>query len=170
MGNLNKNSGFKTPENYFEDFTGAFMQKLDEKETTLPKQDGFIVPEDYFENLNEKIVGQIKMDTTKVIELHPFRKFYYAAASIAAIALVLLGLNNYAADEVSFEQLAQSDIEAYFESNDFDLSSYEIAEVLPVDDLEVSDILESRLSEENVIEYLNDNIDTIEELNLYNDE
>ena len=58
------------------------------------------------------------------------------------------------------------EIEDYFESNDLGLSTYEIAEVIPVDDLEISDIIDNLLEDENIIDYLDDSIENFEELNL----
>lgn len=170
MNKSDKNSGFKTPEGYFEGLTDKLMGKLSEEDSVLPKKDGFTVPEDYFETLNEKIRAKVNKKEPKVVQLNPYRKYYFAAASIAAVALVVFGLNWNASGEATFEDLANSDIESYFENNELGLSSYEIAEVIPVDELEISDILENQLNEDNVFEYLNDNIDDFEELNLDNDE
>ena len=170
MNKSNKNNGFKTPEDYFEGLTDRLLEKLSEEDSILPKEDGFAVPEGYFDTLNEKLADKIQQEDTKVVQLNPYRKYYFAAASIAAVALVIFGLNMRQSEEATFEDLASSDIEDYFESNELELSSYEIAEVLPVDELEINDILENQLNEDNVIEYLNDNIDDFEELNLDSDE
>ncbi len=170
MNKSNKNSGFKTPEDYFEGLTDRLLEKLSEEDSVLPKEDGFAVPEAYFDTLNEKLADKIQQEDTKVVQLNPYRKYYFAAASIAAVALIIFGLNMGQSEETTFEDLASSDIEDYFESNELELSSYEIAEVLPVDELEINDILENQLNEDNVIEYLNDNIDDFEELNLDSDE
>ena len=56
--------------------------------------------------------------------------------------------------------------ENYFDENDVDLSSFEIAEVIPVDELEINDIINNHLNDENVVDYLNNSIDDFEELNL----
>ena len=165
MEDLNKNNPFKTPESYFENFTDGLMDKLNEEKFNLPKDDGFLVPEDYFDELHKNIQGKLS-EETKVVQLHPYRKYYLAAASIAAIAVIFLGFNWNNTGEITFEDLANTDIENYFESNDLGLTTYEIAEVLPIDELEINDILENQFDEENVIDYLNDNVDDIEDLNL----
>jgi hypothetical protein len=165
MEDLNKNNPFKTPEGYFENFTDGLMDKLNEEKFNLPKVDGFVVPDDYFDDLHKIIQGKLS-EETKVVQLHPYRKYYLAAASIAAIAVIFLGFNWNNTGEITFEDLANIDIENYFESNDLGLTTYEIAEVLPIDELEINDILENQFDEENVIDYLNDNVDDIEDLNL----
>ncbi|MGI9551473.1 MAG: hypothetical protein ACR2MT_09755 [Aurantibacter sp.] len=175
MNKSGKNNGFKTPEGYFEGLKDKLMGKLSDEDSVSPnpdshRGDGFVVPQDYFETLNEKIKAKVDKKEAKVVQLNPYRKYYFAAASIAAVALVIFGLNWNTSDETTFADLANSDIETYFENNELGLSSYEIAEVIPVDELEINDILENQLDEDNVFEYLNDNIDDFEELNLDNDE
>ena len=58
----------------------------------------------------------------------------------------------------------------FFEINDFDLSAYEIAEVIPLDELEINDILTNRFEEEHVLDYLNENIEDFETFNLEDNE
>jgi len=166
MEELNKKNPFKTPESYFENFSDGLLDKLSEEKLDLPKEDGFTIPENYFDALHENIQKKLNTEETKVVQLHPYRKYYAVAASIAAIVIVFLGFNWSTPEEVTFDDLASADIESYFESNELGLTTYEIAEVLPVDELEINDILENQFEEENVIEYLNENIDDIEDLNL----
>jgi len=161
-----KNNPFKAPQGYFEDFNARLMGKLSEERANLPKEDGFGVPDGYFETLGGKILDKTKDVETKVIPLQPYKKYYYAAASIAAIALVVFGLNWNTTEKPTFEGLAESEIENYFETNEYDLSAYEMAEVIPLHELDLADILTNRFEEENVIDYLHDNIDDFEELNL----
>jgi len=166
MTESNKNNPFKTPEGYFENFMDGLLDKLSEEKLDVPKEDGFTIPEGYLDGLHKNIEKKIHGEETKIIQLKPFRKYYIAAASIAAIVLVFFGLNWNASEEVTFENLVSADIESYFESNELELTTFEIAEVLPVDELEINDILENQFNEENVIDYLNDNVDSIEDLNL----
>lgn len=165
MNKSNKNNGFNTPEGYFEGLKGKLLE-LSKQDYLLPKEDGFVVPEGYFDSLKEKITDKINLEETKVIPLNPYRKYYFAAASIAAIAIVVFGLNLSTAKAPTFESLAESDIESYFETNEYDLSAYEIAEVIPIDELEINDILTNRFDEENIVDYLDENIEYFEELNL----
>lgn len=170
MKDLNKKNPFKTPEGYFEDFSRGLMKRLPEKDTDIPRNEGFIVPDTYFEGIHENILQKLEAEKTKVIPLHPYKKYYYAAASIAAIALVVFALNWNTSKEITFDHIANSDIENYFENNELDFSTYEIAEVVPVDELEISDILSNRLDQAPILEYLDNNTENFEELNLEYDE
>ncbi len=165
-----KKQDFKTPEGYFDSFTDKMKQKLSEEEIRLPAKDGFKVPKDYFENLNEKITQKIDEKETKVIKLRRYMKFYYAAASVAAILVLVFGLRLNQEDEFTFGDLANSDLETYLENNDIGLSSYEIAEVISVQELEINDILENQINDVNIMEYLDDTVDDVDELNIEFDE
>ncbi len=165
-----KKQDFKAPEGYFDSFTDKMKQKLSEEEMHLPANDNFKVPKDYFENLNKKIAQKIDGKETKVMKLRPYMKFYYAAASVAAILVLVFGLRLNQDDEFTFGDLANSDLENYLENNDIGLSSYEIAEVISVEELEINDILENQINDENIMEYLDDTVDDMDELNLEFDE
>ncbi|MCJ7465174.1 MAG: hypothetical protein MUO53_00600 [Maribacter sp.] len=174
MKKQTKNNSFKTPEGYFEEFTDKLMGRLSEEKSTSTnldiKKDGFKVPEGYFANLNEKILSQVAEQETKVVTLHRYRDYYSVAATVAAIVVLALGIIWNTSQAVTFDSLANSDIEYYFENNDIDLSAIEIAEVFPIDDLDIGDIMNQQLNEDNIIDYLNNHVDDFEELNLENDE
>ena len=170
MNERNKNNPFKIPENYFEGFNNRLMDRLSEQGSNIPKQDGFLVPENYFESLHGNIFKKMEAGETKIIRLNTYKKYYYAAASVAALILVVFTLSRKTSNVPSFESLANSEIDAYFENNDFGLSMYEIGEVIPLDNLEISDILENQIADEHVLNYLNDNTESFEPLNLEDDE
>ena len=80
----NKNiTGFKTPENYFEDFDTQIFSKIDEE--NLPKSAGFKTPNGYFENFEPNVLKAIETSEKpqKVIPLFPKKYFGYAAAIAA---------------------------------------------------------------------------------------
>lgn len=171
--NDNKNP-FKAPEGYFDSFQERLLEKLSSEAPNLlnsdkEKMDGFKVPDGYFNSLNEKIMEGLG-DDVKVIPMRSYKNYYVAVASLAAVALLLFGLFWNTSEEISFTDLANSDIEAYFENNDFELSSYEIAEEIPVDGLELSDFLDTQFNDEHIVNYIDENIDNFDELNLEDDE
>ena len=170
MNRSKNNGGFKIPEGYFEGLTEKLIGKMADETSVAQKEDGFTVPKDYFETLNDQIKAKIKQKESKVVQLSPYKRYYFAAAAVAAILLVFFGLNLNTKVEPKWDDLVNSEIENYFETNELGLTSYEIAEVLPVDEFDINDILETHLNEDIVIEYLNDNIDDFEDLNLDNDE
>jgi hypothetical protein len=167
MGEKRKNSEFKTPKGYFEDFTDDLLNKMSKEASSLPNKDGFKVPEGYFDNLNKEVLEKITEKESKVISLKSYRKYFYAAASVAAILLLVFSIQWRDKSSFTFDDLARTDIEIYLEENELGLSSYELAEVLLTEELDVNDILNSELDDENIIDYLEDNID---ELNLEIDE
>ena len=176
MGKISKNDGFKTPEGYFESLTDRLVEKMKEESAGLPKSDGFKVPDGYFDSVNKEILSKLDQPEPKVVRLYPYKKLLYTAASIAAVVLIFIGLQWQGDQSLTFGDLANMELAEYFEDNTTGISSYELAEVFTVEDLEVSDILEDEWSEENIADYLDetiddiDVIDDIDELNLNNDE
>ena len=73
-------------------------------------------------------------------------------------------------EATSFDALASADIEAYLDEGNVDFSSYELAEFIPEEGLEESMMLEESVEEENIMDYLDDTIEDIDELNLEYDE
>ncbi|WKX75325.1 hypothetical protein [Zobellia laminariae] len=121
--------------------------------------------------MSDKLQQKLKEDQqNKVIPLKSYKKYYYAVAAMAAILVVALTLNLNKTNEISFDDLAQSDIENYFNQNELDLTSYELAEVMPISELEMTDMFDSSFSEENVLDYINENTDYFDELNLEDNE
>lgn len=162
----NQKNKFKTPEGYFDSFNNRLMDKIAKEESCIPKTDGFGMPDDYFEDLHGTITDRLDANAPKVISLGPLRKFYYAAAAIAAIMVLTLVFNGKDTVQPSFEDLASTEIDAYFDTMDVNLSSYEIAEVVSLDAMELNDVLENRLDDDYLLEYLDENIKDIEELDL----
>lgn len=167
---MNRNDPFRTPEDYFEDFNDRFMRRLSEDASNIPEKEGFVVPENYFDEVHKNILERLKSQKNPVIQLNPYKKYYYVAASIAAILLIVFGLRWNNPQEIEFSDLANSDIESYFDANEIGLDVFEIAEVIPVDELEINDILAEHFNEEKMLDYLNENIDDYESLNLNEDE
>ena len=74
------------------------------------------------------------------------------------------------AEPFTFSDLANAELESYLNETDLGLTSYEIAEVLPIEELEVNDVLDTALNEENILDYLDENVEDLDELNLEYDE
>ena len=170
MGKISKENNFKTPEGYFDELTERIMERLDREIPDIPKSDGFKVPDSYFDSLSEQIVKQVDKPEPKVVKLYPYKKYLITAASIAAVVVIFIGLQWQGDQGLSFEDIASLELEEYFDNNAGAMSTYEIAELVPIEDLEMTDILESEWDEENIVEYLDDTIYDIDELNLTNDE
>ena len=146
------------------------MKRFHDNDTGIPKTDGFVAPPSYFDDIHKNIQEKLDVSEVKIINLHRYKKYYFAAASVAALAVLFFALNRNKSEEIKFNDIANSDIENYFEDYSSDFSSYEIAEVLPVDELEIADLMTTALSDEIILNYLDNNTDEFEELNLEYDE
>jgi hypothetical protein len=164
----NHKNKFKTPEGYFDNFNERLMEKITKEDSLIPKEDGFLVPKGYFEAVNANLSTRVDQEQPRVVKLKPYKKYYYAAASIAAILLFAFWFFKDNQTQVNFDDLANAELDAYFEKIDVDLSSYELAEVMNIDDVSILDITEMDNTEENkmILEYLDDTVDEIEDLNL----
>lgn len=170
MKNEKHKSGFKVPGEYFGNFTDRLLDSLAEQEVGLPQDEGFSIPKGYFEGFNDRLGKRIAASETKVIPLNAYRKYFLAAASIAALILLLVALPWQTEQPLSFEDLAGSDIEFYLGSREFDLTDDEIAQLLPVEELEMTDMMDSRLTEEHIVDYLDGSIEDYEDLNVQIDD
>jgi hypothetical protein len=169
--NKNHKNKFKTPEGYFEDFNERLFARMEAEENEpntdfLPKSDGFGIPDSYFENVYPKVQSKLENNTSKVVSLSRYKTFYYAAAAVAVIFVLSLTWKANQEQPLNFENLASADIETYLEDYDLGLSSYEIAETVNLDDISISDITEKTLEDESILEYLDENVDDLEDLDL----
>jgi hypothetical protein len=167
MKEIPKKNSFKTPPGYFEGLTNRILDRLEEQDTeTLPKKEGFAVPDSYFDQLEKNVLDKTLKRETPVITLKRYRTFFYAAAAVAVLFVLVTGLEWNKGETLSFDDLAQMDITNYFESRDLELSSYEIAEVIPVAELEIIDFMDDSVGQEEILDYLEDSIDDLDELNI----
>ena len=160
-----KKNSFNTPDGYFESFNERLMNKINQEgaeatSTVIPKSDGFAVPEAYFETLSDRLASRLaKNQAGKVIKLRPNKRFYYAVAAVAAIFLLIFTPIWKTDTPVAFEDLASAEIESYLNLSELDMSSYEIAEVVDLESLQLSDVLEDDIEDENILEYLDENVE-----------
>lgn len=167
---MNKNNPFKTPEGYFDSLKDRLMDAASEQQADLPGKEGFKVPEGYFDNLKGELMGKVSKNEPKVVALFQYRKIFYATAAAAAVVLLVFGLQYRGETQPSFEDLASADIEHYLENNAADLNTYEIVSELGIEEIEFGDVMDNELEEENIIDYLDESIDDLEDLNFEYDE
>lgn len=163
MDELKNSENFKIPEDYFEGFENRLKEKITQ-DIGLPSDSGFSVPEGYFENFEDRLLEKLDTPETKVIKLRPYKKYWYTAVAVAAVLAIALYINIGSEKELSFEDLAHTEIENYFDSYEIGLSSYEIADVIPVDQIEINDMVEFQLTEDLMVDYFDDNIEDIDVL------
>lgn len=151
-----KNSGFKTPENYFEGLEESVMNQLKLEEKI--KESGFKAPDNYFKGIEDTIFEKVKPEP-KVISIFSKRNLFYAASIAAVFVLMFSVFINK--NGLTFEDLETASIEDYLYIEDID--TYELAALLTEDELNSEYFIETELSDDSIEDYLLENT-TIEEL------
>ncbi|SFR31235.1 hypothetical protein SAMN04490243_0062 [Robiginitalea myxolifaciens] len=150
--------GFKTPDKYFENFQEQLGKRLNAEDS-----DGFSVPEGFFESFGEKLEQRLTESPGKVRKLRPQLLAWSGAVAAAIILFVVLQPgSNYASP--TFSDLADAEIENYLEVGYEDLSAYEWAENFPPESLSAEDLIEVEPAEEQLLDYLDQDPDALEEL------
>lgn len=171
MKKIPKKNSFKTPPGYFEGLTERIQERMQEEDAQkIPKEDGFAVPDTYFDTLEKEILASTTQKETPVIQLKSYKNYLYAAAAIAAIFVLVIAFPWNRSQPITFDDLAGVDITSYFEAEELELSSYEIAEVIPVSNLDINDFMETGMNDEQIMNYLEYSIDDLDELNIDLDE
>lgn len=170
MNKNNRNNAFKTPKGYFEEFSNDLNAKIALEDSVLSNSDknnSFKIPEGYFETVNQKISRKLDVRKSKIISLNPYRKYYYSAVAVAAVLLLIFNIQGKTTEvSYTFNDLTRVDIETYFNLNEFEHTDYELAEAIPATNVQMANILDNTYDQENVMEYLENTIDDIEELNI----
>lgn len=161
--NLNtiKNTGFKTPQGYFESFDDMFLSQLNIKMQTGNKNhSGFKTPQDYFETFDQRLQQKLKNTPQPKVIAFPLWKKAAFVSGIAACLVLMFGIFNKS-NTIGFETLDTASIENYiYEEN---INSYDIAMLLDDDDLVIENFIMTPISDESLETYLLDNT-TIENL------
>ncbi|TXD48270.1 hypothetical protein [Polaribacter sp. IC073] len=154
---LNKKTGFSAPKNYLsgaEDQLASFLT-----EDKLPKENGFTIPENYFEELEASITEKIVPNKeVKVISLKSKLLKYIPMAAAASLALFLSlnYLSLQSTKEVSFENLAHSDIENWVLENANELSDEDFAALLQREITNENDFALTDINNNDIEEYIID--------------
>ncbi|MFO8147318.1 MAG: hypothetical protein ACQEWG_12460 [Bacteroidota bacterium] len=160
----NPRSGFKVPENYFEDFETKVLDSFclePDMGNSMEKDSGFRAPSGYFETLDSKIYSRIENSESKgkIIPINRTKKFYYYAA-VAAIFVGLISTQLFnPVQKISFDSIELSAIEAYMDSGNIDFNYNEISSIIYEENYVFDNITKSNLSDDAVFEYLNENIE-----------
>jgi len=151
-----KNSGFKTPKNYFDGLEDSIMNqiKLNEKIDDT----GFKVPDNYFESLDDVIINKVSQKP-KVISLFTKRNLFYASSIAAALVLMFSIFINK--NDLTFDDLEVASIENYIYEEEFD--TYELASLLTEEELNTDNFIDTDYTGEALEDYLLENT-TIEDL------
>ena len=157
-----KETGFKVPQNYFEEFEDSLITELKLKETCADS--GFKVPTDYFKTVENDILKTVKeTKKPKVIKLRTWQKLSYATAVAASLIIMFSILFNNST--VDINKIETASIETYILNEEFDTN--EMATLFKDVDLSAISLSNNNINSETLENYLLDNLE-IEELLLNN--
>lgn len=157
-------SGYKTPDNYFNDFDDKLMSSLflDDLDNEQP----YTTPKNYFESIENNIFSKldIKTEKTKVIPLYK-KVIKLIPLSAAAIVILFLSLNHFLnTPDNNFEDITIADIESWY--NEGYEITYNDELALALNTTDINDNLLDQIDETNIEDYLNNINDPL----LINDE
>ena len=155
----NKNiTGFKTPENYFEDFDTQIFSKIDEE--NLPKSAGFKTPNGYFENFEPNVLKAIETSEKpqKVIPLFPKKYFGYAAA-IAACLIIGFSIFNNKTTPTNLDALQLAAIDTYIEEGNLNMDLYDLTSFIDDEDINEINFEDKQFSDNALENYILENVD-----------
>jgi hypothetical protein len=150
-------SGFKVPENYFDNFDKRLFSKMESE--TLPKETGFKVPDGYFDNLEDVVLQKLNTEgkPQKLINLNSRRTWVYLTAIAASLAIIVSVLIRNESIVKQMDSIKIASIENYIEEGYLDLESYEVLALLNDEDL-ININFESDIFSEELLEtYLLEN-------------
>ena len=141
LNKIHKNSAFKVPKVYFENFDEAFFNELELKNQV--KESGFKTPDDYLDEFNASIPRTFKSNNSR--KINKKHSFYISGIAAALVLLLMFSLPREEIQEISLET-----IENYL-MNEEDQSEA-LSNILTLEDLNNLSTLEVSYSEiENYI-------------------
>jgi len=167
---LNKDSGFKTPNNYLDEFENSFKHNSDKLKNSFKTPDnyfktvedkiidkleyernmttGFKVPLDYFDTFESKATLK-RAEKTKLISLFNKTTIKTIGLSIAASILLFIGINNYNSNNQNLEihNLSLTELDTWMEEDLITFNTYEIADTFTENELNLVDIENDELSD-----------------------
>lgn len=161
-----KDSGFKTPDNYFESFETQLLERISEKEMINTSGDsGFTVPKGYFDSVENNVLKQltcaelvsVTKPETHVIALKSRRTFYYVAGIAASFVLLISLVFNTNDDKLSIDTIDTASIESYLYQEDY--SNEDLASLFKTDDISETNFIDVNITDDTLNEYL-EHIDT----------
>jgi hypothetical protein len=150
-------SGFKVPENYFDNFEKRIFNKIEPE--TLPKETGFKAPDGYFDSLEDTLLQRLNAEEKpqKVISLNSRETWIYLTAIAACLAIIVSMLIRDESIVKQLDSLKTASIENYIEEGYLDLESYEVLALLDDEDLTNMNFESDIFSEELLENYLLEN-------------
>lgn len=154
---------FKVPTNYFDEFENHLLNKINEE--VLPKNIGFKTPPGYFNKLDAKIKrkNNSKSKEKKLIPVVSKKIFIYAA-SLAAIVILVFSVIKDTTRFYTLEEIEISNIENFINEGNIQLKQHEISILFTDEILNNMTSNQSRLSGNQLENYLLENINDLNAL------
>lgn len=110
-----KQSGFKVPDDYFNNLEDAVFTKINTKSAIdAIDKPGFTVPKNYFSTIENKVTDTLKKDDVKVISIVNRRNLFYLTG--IAAALVLMFSIFKPDNEFTFDSIDTELVDSYIET------------------------------------------------------
>lgn len=154
MDNTKKHikTGFKTPDNYFNTFEDTLYEQL-----SINTKTGFEAPKDYFEDLEEKLLKKIEQPKkSKLISLVNKKQFLSFSSIAAAFIIAFFIVKPSELNPLNFNDIEYADYEDYLNTEELDISSNELVELLEIDSEDLNNISFVTIENENILNYLSD--------------
>ncbi|MGB7785277.1 MAG: hypothetical protein WBL27_04170 [Salinimicrobium sp.] len=155
-----KDSGFKVPNGYFENFEARMVDKIQQGNELPSSKQPFKVPENYFEDFEQQMLQKIGQEpqSGKVIQLFSKKTLSYVAGIAAVLAVLLTSTLMNNSQKATFEDLDMLAVENYlFET--LDLSNPEETPMIDQKEFSFAQGVDSNFDHEAVLEYLNENVE-----------
>lgn len=158
MKNNFKISGFKIPQEYFEQFDERLLYRMGEEK--FPKHTGFKVPENYFDGLEIRILDakNIPKQPTKVISLFDPENFKYFA-TVAACLLIGVFIFINSMDRSTDDDIELTMLDKYIEEGNLNLDLYELSAYFEADDIPLKELGNQTINQTILENYLLENSD-----------
>ena len=128
-------------------------------------RDGFRTPDKYFETFGERLQERLSKKEVPVRKIRPMQLIWIPAVA-AAVLLLLVWSPSSPSAALDFEDINAEVLQAYLQTEEFDVTPSELAENLPLVDLAMEDVLDRAPEARVIADYLEDYIESDEELYL----
>ncbi len=165
----NAKSGFKVPQNYFEDFEAKLMNAVTSREqeknfTDKRLESGFKVPSNYFDNLEAEVLQKTSSISRKgkVINFYGRKETLYYIAGIAAVFIFVIStvlLKPKQSPLFTLDGVELTTLENYIDEGYIDMNYNEISSFISEEGYFVDQMVTSEINDEDVYEYLNETME-----------
>ncbi|GAB2772954.1 hypothetical protein [Salinimicrobium soli] len=154
-------TGFKVPENYFQDFEARMMQKVTAENTeTKLTNNPFKVPENYFEEFESRLMNKVQEEPrqVKVVSLFSRKHLSFVSGIAAVLAILFYTTVLNSPSDSGYEDIDMVALENYLLET-LELENPEETPMINGREFSFASSANSNLDNEAVLQYLQENID-----------